>query len=260
MPRGQEHSPGPWPYYYLINFTPSFQYSSFPKAVLSIRVTIYWSAVTPTVVKSYKAFGTAAPQPPIPDLACPALTQPQVQSQPDTLVRERQRQLCRPAGWACFPWATRTFLPGQPSPNSLGAFTTPSQAVPGHRLGMQLLPAGSRAPGCAPGGCGPRAHGALGHRCVQTVSTSQGFRAGGLLHLHSSQGPWPPCNCHQGPGAGIFGWERRWIGWSQLTMRIINNVSRKKCRLGCNFSRESKLRKTAINEATSLGWEVAAPD
>ncbi|XP_059730312.1 zinc finger CCCH domain-containing protein 3 isoform X2 [Bos taurus] len=31
--------------------------SSFPKAVLSIRVTIYWSAVTPTAVKGYEAFG-----------------------------------------------------------------------------------------------------------------------------------------------------------------------------------------------------------
>lgn len=53
--REGRRSQGPWPRYYLINSIPSSLYSSFLKAVLSIRVTIYWSAVTPMAVKSYKA-------------------------------------------------------------------------------------------------------------------------------------------------------------------------------------------------------------
>lgn len=50
------YSSGPWPGYYLINFILSSQYSSFPKAVLSIRVTIQRSAVTPPGMKRDEGF------------------------------------------------------------------------------------------------------------------------------------------------------------------------------------------------------------
>lgn len=58
------YSSGPWPGYYLINFILSSQYSSFPKAVLSIRVTIQPSAVTPPGMKSDEGF-CQAPCPPL---------------------------------------------------------------------------------------------------------------------------------------------------------------------------------------------------
>lgn len=62
--RGPAYSSGPWPGYYLINFILSSQYSSFPKAVLSIRVTIQPSAVTPPGMKSDEGF-CQAPCPPL---------------------------------------------------------------------------------------------------------------------------------------------------------------------------------------------------
>ena len=56
---GPVYSSGPWPGYYLINFILFSQYSSFPKAVLSIRVTIQRRAVTLPPMKSDGAFGAA---------------------------------------------------------------------------------------------------------------------------------------------------------------------------------------------------------
>lgn len=69
---GPAYSSGPWPSYYLINFILFSQYSSFPKAVLSIRVTIQRRAVTPLPMKSDWVFG-AAPCPPLqPSFPSPA--------------------------------------------------------------------------------------------------------------------------------------------------------------------------------------------
>lgn len=50
--RGPVYSSGPWPGYYLVNFILFCQYSSFPKAVLSIRVTIPRRAGIPLPMKS----------------------------------------------------------------------------------------------------------------------------------------------------------------------------------------------------------------
>lgn len=56
--RGLVYSSGPWPSYYLVNFILSCQYSSFPKAVLSIRVTIPRRAGIPPPMKSEWALGS----------------------------------------------------------------------------------------------------------------------------------------------------------------------------------------------------------
>lgn len=150
MPRGQERSLGPWPCYYLINFIPSSQYSSFPKAVLSIRVTIYWSAVTPTAVKNYEAFGASTPA----QCSSPRLPRCLPAAGPES-VGPVGRGGCAAAGWAGAHGCRAL-------PEFLGAPTSPLQPQ-GAILGTWLLPAW--LPGSRPATALHLGMWVLGHRC-----------------------------------------------------------------------------------------------
>lgn len=62
--RGQELSPGPWPCYHLINFIPLLSTGHFQRR-LSIRATVYCSAVTPTATGGCQTFGVRSPSSPV---------------------------------------------------------------------------------------------------------------------------------------------------------------------------------------------------
>lgn len=154
MPRGQERSPGPWPCYYLINFIPSSQYSSFPKAVLSIRVTIYWSAVTPTAVKGYEAFGVSTPSP----VFSPRLPRCLLAAGPESAapVGEGRQRGPRGCQLGRGSWV-------QGPPRVLGGAHLPPVA-PGCHLGTRLLPAW--LPGSSPAAALHPGTWVLGPRCA----------------------------------------------------------------------------------------------